>query len=52
VQRPDFQEYLITHQEEIYNEFKKLEDTSQQLFSKLDEILKESETELEKREAA
>ena len=52
VQRPDFQEYLINHQEEIYNEFKKLEETSQQLFATLDEILKESEAELEEEKAA
>jgi len=47
VQRPDFQEFLIKHQDEIYDEFKKLEETSQQLFAKLDEILKETEERME-----
>ncbi len=48
VQKPDFQEYLITHQDEIYEEFRHLEETSQKLFKKLDEVLKETEEELEK----
>ncbi|MRI83409.1 MAG: hypothetical protein C6I00_03225 [Nitratiruptor sp.] len=47
INRPDFQEYLITHQDEIYEEFKQLEETSQKLFDKLDEILKETESQME-----
>ena len=43
VNRPDFNEYLIKHQDEIYNEFKALEETSQELFQKLDSILMEYE---------
>ncbi|MRJ02769.1 MAG: hypothetical protein GXO19_02765 [Epsilonproteobacteria bacterium] len=52
INRPDFQEYLITHQGEIYEEFKQLENTSHQLFEKLDEILKETEMEMERKRKA
>ncbi len=52
VQRPDFEEFLINHQDEIYKEFEKLEATSQKLFEKLDEVLKESEKRLEAQSVA
>ena len=48
VNRPDFNEYLIKHQDEIYNEFKALEETSQELFAKLDNILLEYERNIER----
>ena len=49
VQRPDFQEYLYSNQEKIFEEFKRLEETSQTLFNKLDELLRESEEKLEQK---
>ncbi len=43
VQRPDFEEFLLQHQEDIYKEFQKLEHTSEELFGLLDKLLEEYE---------
>ena len=39
VQRDDFEEYLIENQDKIYEEFQKLEKTSEELFHLLDQLL-------------
>ncbi len=52
VNRPDFEEYLIKHQDEIYHEFEKLEKTSEKLFELLDKLLEESERKITQKEAA
>ncbi len=43
VQRDDFDEYLLKHQDEIYKEFQQLEMSSEELFELLDRLLKEYE---------
>jgi len=48
VQRPDFEEYLIKNQDKIYQEFKKLEQTSEALFGLLDKLIEEFEEEPQK----
>jgi len=45
VERPDFQEFLLEHQDEIYETFKTLEDSSEELFRYLDELLHRFEKE-------
>ena len=47
VNRPDFDEFLLRHQDEIYNEFKKLEETSEELFKLLDTLLESYERQYE-----
>ncbi len=39
VQREDFEEFLMEHQDEIFKEFQKLEKTSEELFNLLDQLL-------------
>ncbi len=39
VNRDDFEEYLMEHQQEIFEEFKRLESTSEELFALLDKLL-------------
>ena len=43
VQRPDFEEFLLKHQDEIYKEFEQLEHTSEELFALLDKLLEQYE---------
>lgn len=43
VQKPDFEEYLIEHQDQIYKEFQELETTSETLFKLLDKLLESYE---------
>ncbi|BCD67514.1 methyl-accepting chemotaxis protein [Nitratiruptor sp. YY09-18] len=46
VQRPDFQQFIMTHQDDIYKEFQRLEATSENLFNLLDQLLEAYEKSL------
>ncbi len=43
VKRPDFDEFLLKHQDEIFKEFQQLEKTSEELFHLLDQLLESYE---------
>ncbi len=49
--RPDFENYLIEHQEEIYRHFQKIESVSETLIKLLDEMLNDYEKSLEAKQA-